>query len=79
MTYRDPDNARVALDPVLVAFAEESEGADTGGSEELNGQDGVDLANELVSDVDCSLSHGAAKLKDMLVHRIQMAKSKTWC
>lgn len=62
MTYRSPDDARVALNPFLITSAEEGEGAHSGGGEELDGEDGVDLADELVADVDGSLGHGAAKL-----------------
>lgn len=61
-TYRDPDDAGMALDPCLVSGAEEGEGADARRGEELDGEDGVDLANELVSDIDGSFSDGAAKL-----------------
>lgn len=53
----------MSLDPVLVSLAEESEGADSRGREKLNGENGVHLADELVADVDSSLSHRAAKLR----------------
>jgi hypothetical protein len=52
----------VALDPGLVRLIEEAHGADGRGGDELDGEDGVDLADELVSDVDGSLCDGAAKL-----------------
>lgn len=66
VAYRDPDDAGMALYPVLVAFAEERERTDTGGGKELDGQNGVNLADELVSDVDGSLGHRAAKLEFVL-------------
>lgn len=53
----------MALDPCLVSFAEEGEGAHACGGEELDGEDRVDLANELVSDIDGRFSDGAAKLQ----------------
>jgi len=53
----------VRLDPALVALAHEAEGADGAGGDELNGQDGVDLADELVADLDGRFGDGAAKLR----------------
>lgn len=63
-TYRDPDDARVALDPVLVGLAEEAERAHAAGDEKLGGQDAVNLADELVANVDSSLGHGATELQE---------------
>ena len=40
----------VGLDPCFVALVEEGDGGDDGGEEELDGQDGVDLADELHAD-----------------------------
>ena len=62
ITYRNPDHGGVRLDPGLVAFAEEAHGAHGAGDNELNSQDGVDLADELVSDIDGRLGDGASKL-----------------
>lgn len=53
----------MALDPGLVALVEEADAADAAGGDELDGQDGVDLADELVADVDGGLGDGAAKLE----------------
>ncbi len=50
------------LDPGLVAITEEAHGADGAGDNELDGQDGVDLADELVSDIDGRLGDRASKL-----------------
>lgn len=52
----------MTLDPVLVAFVEEAEGAHAGGGEELDGEDGVDLADELVADIDGSFGYATSKL-----------------
>src|SRR5699024_1053410 len=35
--------------------------------EQLNGENGVDLADELVADVDGCFGHGAAKLMDIML------------
>lgn len=61
--YRDPDHGGVGLDPCLVVFAHEAEGADETGDEQLDGQDRIDLADELVSDVDGGFSNGSAELE----------------
>ena len=66
-TYRCPNDTRMALDPVLVASAEECEAAHSSGGKELNSENGVDLANELVADIDSSFSYRAAKLYVMSV------------
>lgn len=63
ITYGDEDQGRVRLDPVLVGRADEADGADGAGDEQLHGQDGVDLANELVADVDGGLGHAATELE----------------
>ena len=62
-TYRTPDEALMALDPGLVPFVEEADAADAAGGDELDRQDGVDLADELVADIDGGLGDGAAKLE----------------
>lgn len=56
----------MALDPVLVTSAEECEAAHSSSSEELDSEDGVDLANELVADIDSGLSHRAAELDTVM-------------
>lgn len=61
-TYRGPYDTRVSLDPVLVTLTNEAEGADEPGGDQLNREDGVDLADELVSDIDRGLGDGASKL-----------------
>lgn len=62
VTYRSPDDARVALNPCLVAFADEGECADEAGGDELNCKNGVDLADELVSDVDGGFCDSTSEL-----------------
>jgi hypothetical protein len=52
----------VALDPVLVAGAEKGEAAHSSSGKELNSEDGVNLADELVANINCSLSYRAAEL-----------------
>lgn len=64
-TYRSPNDTGVALDPVLVTSAEKCEAAHSSSGEELDSEDGVDLANELVADINSSLSHRAAELDIM--------------
>lgn len=61
-TYRSPNDTGVALDPVLVTGAEECETAHSSSGEELDSEDGVDLANKLVADINSSFSHRAAEL-----------------
>lgn len=51
------------LDPVLVGRADEADGAHGARDEQLHRQDGVDLADELVADIDGGLGHAAAKLE----------------
>jgi hypothetical protein len=52
----------MALDPVLVTSAEKGEAAHSSSGKELNSEDGVNLADELVADIDSSLSYRAAEL-----------------
>ena len=52
----------MALDPGLVAFIEEADRADRCSGKKLDGEDGVDLADELVADVDGSLGYRSSKL-----------------
>jgi hypothetical protein len=56
----------VRLDPVLIVGAHEGDGADGASDDELHRQDGVDLADELVADVDGGLCDGAAELRCLL-------------
>lgn len=53
----------MALDPVLVCIAEEADGTQGCGSDELDGENAVDLADELVADIDCGFSDRASKLE----------------
>lgn len=62
-SYRDEDHGGMVLDPGLVALAHEAQGAHGTGDEQLDGQDGVDLADELVPDVDGGLGHALAVLE----------------
>jgi hypothetical protein len=52
----------MALNPCLVGLIEEGDGAHGGGCDELDGEDGIDLADELVADVDRRFGHGTSKL-----------------
>lgn len=63
ISYRSPDNGDMALNPGLVAFAEERDAAHNGSGQELDAEDGVDLADELVADIDGGLGDGASKLQ----------------
>lgn len=71
MTYRNPNQARVALYPSLVSVAKEGDGTDASRDQELRCQDGVHLTDELVADVDRSLGHGAAELE--VIRQVAMA------
>lgn len=51
------------MDPVLVALIEKRDGADACGGEKLYGEDGINLADELVANVDCGFGDGASKLE----------------
>jgi hypothetical protein len=53
----------VRLDPCLVALAHEAEGADSAGGNELDSENGVDLADELVADLDGRFGDGATELQ----------------
>ncbi len=46
----DPHHPLVTLDPIFVRLAEEAHGAQTCREEELDGEDGVDFADELHAD-----------------------------
>jgi hypothetical protein len=61
-TYGGPDHAGVALNPCFVALADEGESADEAGCDELDGEDGVDLADELVPDVDGGFGDSSSEL-----------------
>ncbi len=61
-TYRNPYNSDMFLDPFLVALAEEGECADTRGGNQLDGENGVHLADELVTDIDGRFGDGASEL-----------------
>jgi len=58
----DPHHPLVALDPSLVRFREEADRAQGRREEDLQGQDRVDLANELHADREGRFCDGAAKL-----------------
>ena len=47
---RNPHHPLITLDPILVRLAEEAHGAQGGREEELDGEDGVDFADELHAD-----------------------------
>lgn len=53
----------MALDPVLVCIAEEADGAEGRSSDELDGEDAVDLADKLVANIDGGFSDRASKLE----------------
>jgi hypothetical protein len=67
------------LDPRLVAVAHEAEAADGARDDELDRQDGVDLADELVADLDGRFGDGAAKLRtavssmDGMIRRVSLS------
>jgi hypothetical protein len=69
------------LDPRLVAVAHEAEAADGARDDELDRQDGVDLADELVADLDGRLGDGAAKLRtavssmDGMIRRVSVSRT----
>lgn len=52
----------MALDPILVAGAEKGEAAHSSSGKELDSEDGVNLADKLIANVNCSLSYRAAEL-----------------
>ncbi len=52
------------LDPVSVSIAEEGDGGEDGGEEELHGQDRVDFADELHADIQRGFGDAAAKLDE---------------
>lgn len=54
------------LDPVLVAIAEEAERTHGARGDELDRQDGVDLADELVTDFDRGFGDGTTELFSLL-------------
>lgn len=62
VTYRCPDETRMALNPRLVSIAEEADGAQGCRGDELDGKDAVDLADELVANIDRGFGNRAAKL-----------------
>lgn len=62
-TYRDKNQGRVCLNPGLVGRADEADGAHGAGDKQLHCQNGVDLADELVADVDGGFGHAAAELE----------------
>lgn len=69
---RDPEHPLVCLNPVLEGFGEEGNGGEDGGQEELNGQDGVDLADELHSDREGGFCDGAAELEEAMACQWKM-------
>jgi hypothetical protein len=58
----DPHHPLICLYPVLVARREEADSAQASCEEDLDGKDGVDLANELHSDGQCCFGNRSAKL-----------------
>ena len=52
----------MALDPGFITLAEESEGADTCGSEKLDCEDRVDFADELIANIDRGFGNGTSEL-----------------
>lgn len=78
--YRKPEDARMRPNPVSVRSAHEPEGADAAGDEQLDGQDRVDLADELVANLDGGLGHIPAKLEvigEVVLARPRYAAGKT--
>lgn len=61
-THGNPDEAGTSLDPVSVRVAEEDEEADARCGKELQSEDGIDFADELVTDIDCCFGDVATKL-----------------
>jgi hypothetical protein len=61
--YRNKHQGRVRLDPLAVALTQKADSAQRGCGQQLDGQDGVDLAHKLVADADRGLGDGAAKLE----------------
>lgn len=57
----------MALNPVSVRGAKEGERAHARGGEELDRKNRVDLADELVSNIDRGFSHGTSKLCNYIV------------
>lgn len=53
----------MTLDPVLIPSAPETKGTHTRRSQELHGQDGVHLPNELITDVGRGLGNRTAELE----------------
>lgn len=63
VTYRDEHHSRMVLNPRLVPFAHKAERAYKPRHQQLHRQDGVNLANELVANIDGRLRNAAAKLE----------------
>lgn len=63
VSYGYPDQARVTLDPRLVGRAEVANAANDTGNDKLGSQDGVDLSDKLVADVDGGFSDRATELE----------------
>lgn len=62
VTYGNPNHGRMRLDPILVASAEEAEGRDGARGDELDGKDGVDFSDELMTDLDCGFGYRTTEL-----------------
>lgn len=62
------------LNPGLVALTPKAEAADDGCDDELRSQDGVDLADELIANIDGGLGHGAAKLE--IIRNVVLAATR---
>src|SRR5437763_11610125 len=85
--YRDIDKCRVRLDPGLVSSAPKAKGTNSGRSQDLYCQNGVDLADELVANVNSGLGHATAKLYKVStevsphffrVYKYSFRSSKPW-
>jgi hypothetical protein len=59
----DPHHPLVALDPCLVGVREETDGAKGSGEEDLHGENGVDLSDELHADREGCFCDRAAELR----------------
>lgn len=62
-TYGNKDHGRMLLNPGLIPLADEAEGAHGTGDEQLDGEDSIDLADELMADVNGGLCDALAILE----------------
>lgn len=78
-TYGNKNQSRVRLDPSLVSLTPKAKTADDTRDDQLGGQDGVDLADELVPYLDGGLSNRAAELEvigDVVLAAARLAAAK---